>query len=266
MTEELGLFSLKGKHALVTGATGYLGRAMAMGLAQAGAHVLVNSRSHDRAQVLVDEIKSRGLNASSAVFDVTSEEEIEAFFANLKADCIDVLINNAYVGGGGTVASSNSSDYLDSYSITVVSAELILRKSLSHLRRAVLVSGGASVINLGSMYGLVSPDKRLYSTAASTNPPFYGAAKAALIQWTRYAACELGSEGIRVNSVSPGPFPADSVKERNPDFVELLSAKVPLGRIGEAHEIIGPIVFLASDAASYVNGANIVVDGGWTSW
>lgn len=266
MNDSMGIFSLKGKNALVTGATGYLGRAMAMGLAQAGAHVLVNSRSLARAEVLVDEIKSKGFNASPAVFDVTSETEIDQFFSHLQFDHVDILINNAYVGGGGTVESSSPNLYMESYSVTVVAAELVLRKALSHLRRAVVVSGGASVINLGSMYGLVSPDQRLYNTPASTNPPFYGAAKAALLQWTRYAACELGTENIRVNSISPGPFPATAVKKQSPDFIESLSRKVPLGRVGEAEEIVGPILFLASDASSFVNGANIVVDGGWTSW
>jgi NAD(P)-dependent dehydrogenase (short-subunit alcohol dehydrogenase family) len=98
------------------------------------------------------------------------------------------------------------------------------------------------------------------------NPPFYGAAKAALLQWTRYAASEFGKEGIRVNAVSPGPFPSLAMKAANPDFIEALAAKVRMGRIGASDEIKGPMLFLASSAASFVNGANIVVDGGWTCW
>jgi NAD(P)-dependent dehydrogenase (short-subunit alcohol dehydrogenase family) len=119
---------------------------------------------------------------------------------------------------------------------------------------------------MGSMYGMVSPDQRVYESKRVANPPFYGAAKAALLQWTRYAACEFGPEGIRVNAISPGPFPSTDVQAANPDFVATLANKVPMGRIGHAKEIQGPLSFLISDASSFVNGTNLVVDGGWTCW
>jgi NAD(P)-dependent dehydrogenase (short-subunit alcohol dehydrogenase family) len=116
------------------------------------------------------------------------------------------------------------------------------------------------------MYAMISPDQRIYESASGVNPPFYGAAKAALLQWTRYAACEFGAEGIRVNSISPGPFPSELVQKGSPAFIEKLANKVPMGRVGQSAEIKGPILFLASSASSFVNGANIVVDGGWTCW
>ena len=134
------------------------------------------------------------------------------------------------------------------------------------MRKAVQQNGEASVINLASMYAMVNPDQRIYVSAAEVNPPFYGAAKAALIQWTRYAACEFGAEGIRVNSISPGPFPSEAVQKNNPAFIEKLASKVPMRRIGLSDEIKGPTLFLASSASSFVNGTNIVVDGGWTCW
>jgi NAD(P)-dependent dehydrogenase (short-subunit alcohol dehydrogenase family) len=177
-----------------------------------------------------------------------------------------VLINNAYAGGGGTILTTESDQYRQSFEVTLVAAHNLLRAVLPALRLGVEQSGDASVINVASMYGLVSPDLRIYDSAKGANPPFYGAAKAALIQWTRYAACELGPQGIRVNSISPGPFPSDDVKQTAPDFVERLAKRVPLGRVGIATEIQGPVLFLASPAASYVNGANLVVDGGWTAW
>src|SRR5258707_3109708 len=102
-----------------------------------------------------------------------------------------------------------------------------------------------------------TPDHPPPNPPQPTNPPFYGAAKAALLQWTRYAACEFGPEGIRVNSISPGPFPSESVQKSNPAFIDRLSNKVPMGRIGRADEIRGPTLFLASSASSFVNGANI---------
>jgi gluconate 5-dehydrogenase len=116
------------------------------------------------------------------------------------------------------------------------------------------------------MYGSVSPQPEVYRDAPQFhNPPAYGAAKAALLQLTRYSACHLAAHGIRVNSVSPGPFPAPAV-QANEAFVEELTARVPLGRIGQPGELVGAVVFLLSDAASYVTGANLPVDGGWTAW
>jgi len=112
----------------------------------------------------------------------------------------------------------------------------------------------------------VSPDPRIYGHSGANNPPYYGAAKAALIQFTRYAACHLAEHRIRVNCISPGPFPSKKYLERDPEFRERLSAKNPMGRTGEVDELQGPLLFLASDASSYVTGANVAVDGGWTAW
>ncbi len=262
----IDIFSLAAKTALISGATGYLGRAMAFSLAEAGAHVLVNGRDAERVRQLVRELQSGGWSAEGAVFDITNDEAIRRFVAERAGQALHVLVNNAYLGGGGTIAGSGGAAYAASYEVTLVAAHNLLRATLPLLRRGVAETGEASVINMGSMYGMVSPDPRLYDTPQGTNPPFYGAAKAALLQWSRYAACEFGGEGIRVNAISPGPFPSAAVQQSNPDFVNKLSAKVPMGRVGLAAELKGPVLFLASSASSYVNGANLVVDGGWTCW
>lgn len=260
------MFSLANKTALVTGATGHLGQAMALVFAEAGARVLVNSRSMKRCDMLVSKLTSLGLNAESAVFDVTLASEVEAFANRMQGKPLHVLVNNAYVGGGGSIEESNNESYTRSFEVTLVAAQRLVKLLLPSLRMAVKNSGDVSVINMGSMYGMVSPDQRIYESPLAINPPFYGAAKAALLQWTRYAACEFGKEGIRFNSVTPGPFPSKDVEATNPAFIERLAVKVPLGRIGSADEIKGPMLFLASQAASFVNGSNLVVDGGWTSW
>lgn len=266
MTKTQWVTSMAGQVALVTGATGHLGTHIVSALGEAGAHVLVNSRSHERANSVVQDLKQRGLSAESAVFNITSETEVEEFFDGYTHKRLDVIVNNAYTGGSGTISVSSGFMYRESYEVTVVAAHVLLRCGLPYLREAVRLAGGASVINIGSMYGLVSPDLRLYESAEQSNPPFYGAAKAALLNWTRYAACEFGKEGIRVNALSPGPFPSAEVQATMPDFVSALKKKVPLRRVGSPEEIEGPVLFLASSASSFVNGSNLVVDGGWTCW
>lgn len=266
MGKGVEIFSLKGKTALITGATGHLGTSMAFIFAEAGAKVLINSRTSERSDALVSRLTAAGHTAQSAVFDVTSPVEVAAFAERAQIEPLHVLVNNVYAGGAGSVECADSEAYAASYDVTMVAAHRLLKAMLPNLRMAAQQCGDASVVNVASMYALVSPDQRIYQSASAVNPPFYGAAKAALLQWTRYAACEFGKEGIRVNAISPGPFPSPAVQVANPGFIETLAAKVPVGRIGATDEIKGPMLFLASSAASFVNGANIVVDGGWTCW
>lgn len=266
MKTGMQMFSMTGRVVLVTGATGHLGSAMAKSLAEAGAHILVNSRSQERAQMSVDELSGLGLSAEAAAFDVSDPCAIREFFSGFSDRKLNAIINNAYAPGAGTIELSNSQPYIDNFNTVVVAAHNILREALPSLRKAAQNDGDASIINIASMYGLVSPDLSIYDTNAGANPPFYGAAKAAILQWTRYAAVEFGAESIRVNSISPGPFPSVEVQTSQPDFVQRLTGKVPMGRIGQAEEICGPVLFLSSSASSFVNGANIIVDGGWTAW
>lgn len=266
MSRVIEAFSLREKTVLVTGASGYLGSAMSRVLGEAGAHVLVNSRSAARGHELTKWLRDIGCSAESAVFDVTDHAAVATFFSARKHMPLDVLINNAYLGGAGNIELAAAQSYAGSYEVTVLAAHNLVKTALPALRLAVEKNGDASVINLASMYAMVSPDQRIYDGPGAVNPPFYGAAKAALLQWTRYAACEFGPEGIRVNSISPGPFPSEAVQTFNPEFIQKLVKKVPMARIGRPDEVAGPVLFLASSASSYVNGANIVVDGGWTCW
>ena len=260
----MSLHRMDGKRALITGATGHLGRAMAQALAQAGAVVLINGRSAEKVNELIEELRADDLLAEPAVFDVSSADQIDRYFKEQAGKPLSVLIGNAYAGGAGSIETVQDQSYRESYEITVVSAHNLINSALAALRLSVDRFNYASVINVASMYGIVSPDQRLYESPEHVNPPYYGAAKAALIQWGRYAACEFGPEGIRVNTVSPGPFPSKAVQGAEKEFVGRLVDKVPLGRIGTPEDLAGPVLFLASPASSFVNGANLMVDGGWT--
>lgn len=257
------LFDLNRVSVLITGATGYLGKEMCLGLAEMGAKVLVNSRDLAKAQALVAELKSLGFQAEVAHFDVTIEETVRNFIDRYEG-AINVIVNNAYSGNGGTIETSLQDNYVRAYEVTVTAASNLFVQCLPLLRDSVANIGYASVVNIASMYGSVSPDLNIYPSPAGSNPPFYGAAKAALIQWTKYGACEFGGEGIRFNSISPGPFPNKDLNSKA--FVEMLTSKVPMKRVGNADEIKGPVIFLASAGSSFINGANMPVDGGWTAW
>jgi NAD(P)-dependent dehydrogenase (short-subunit alcohol dehydrogenase family) len=267
-TLALDLFHLDGRIAFITGAAGHLGRSMAKGLAEAGAHVVLAGRKEENLRALANELLAEGRKADVVVIDVENEESVQRAFARVAEDHgrLHVLVNNAYEGAGGTMETSSVESFARAYEVAVIGAFRCIVAAKPLLKAAVLETGHASIINIASMYGIVSPDLRIYDSQEDSNPPFYGAAKAGLIQLTRYAACEYAKEGIRVNAISPGPFPKPLIRVQNPGFHERLCAKTPLGRTGEPEELKGVVVFLASDAATFVTGANLVVDGGWTVW
>ncbi|HSS98218.1 MAG TPA: SDR family oxidoreductase [Terriglobales bacterium] len=262
-------FRLDGRVAFITGAAGHLGRPMAEALASAGAHVVLNGRRCEPLDVLAAEITSRGQSASVACFDITQHESVQNCVAEIekKYKRLDILVNNASVGRAATLETASIADFDDLYRVSVTAAFDLIQSFLPLLKAAARENlGGASVINISSMYGVVSPDPAIYGTSGANNPPYYGAAKAGLIQLTRYAACHLAPEKIRVNCISPGPFPADHYLQRDPAFHDQLKRKNPMHRTGQPAELQGPLLFLASDASSYVTGINMAVDGGWTAW
>lgn len=259
------LFSLDGKIALVSGATGYLGKSIVEGLAASGAKVYVNGRSKNKVNDLIRHLKLKKYNVKAAIFDITNQKQVKVFFENFEEKNLDILINNAYCGGAGSTITSSMDDFRESYEVSIVASHNLFQKALPFLISASKSNGDASIINIASMYGSVSPDFGIYSDSAKQNPPFYGAAKAALIQWTRYLSCEFAKEGLRINSISPGPFPSQLVKAKDYNLYQKINEKTPMGRSGSPEELIGPVIFLSSNASSFITGANIPVDGGWTA-
>lgn len=262
-------FRLDGRVAFLSGAAGHLGRAMAEAMAEAGAHVVLNGRNEAALNDLAEVVRSRGHKVSIACCDITDGPGVREQIARIGRDLgrLDVIVNNASAVHTGTIESTAAADFEQFYRVNVVASFEILQASLPLLREtARKTAGGASVVNIASMYGSVSPDPSIYGTSEANNPPQYGAGKAALIQFTRYAACHLAPDRVRVNCISPGPFPQSRFLQKDPEFGERLAAKSPMGRTGDPKELQGPLLFLASDASSYVTGVNLAVDGGWTAW
>jgi len=258
------VFDLTGRRAFVSGAAGHLGAAMARGLADAGATVVLNGRNEERLNQLADDMAGDNLAVEVAAFDITDEASRQTYFADLSR--LDVLVNNAYAGKTGAWDVVTEQDFRDAYEVGTVSCFGAIQDATPALKAAAQAAGQSSIINIGSMYGSVSPDPRIYHTSGFDNPASYGAAKAALLQMTRYAATNLAADHIRVNCISPGPFPPPNLEKDHPEFYRDLIAKVPMGRIGRAAELVGSVVFLASDASSFVTGIELPVDGGWRTW
>lgn len=252
------LFSLQDKVIAITGGYGYLGSSIAVGLRNAGAITIVLGR-------YVDKFNER-FEAEENIFfvlcDVSSKKSIKSAFTeiNNQFNKIDILINNAFFGKGGDVDNMSDEVWEATIDGTLNSTHRCIREVLPYFRK----NKGGRIINVASMYGIIAPDFNIYKDFKNfTNPPNYGAGKAGIIQLTKYFASLLGKEHILVNCVSPGAFPSDKVQE-SAGFIDVLSKKNPLGRIGFPQELQGIFIFLSSEASTYVTGQNISVDGGWT--
>lgn len=256
------LFRLDGKIAFVSGSRGHLGAAMARALGQAGAHVIVNGRDAQALDAFAADLAQEGLSVQAAAFDAHDVTKVRSFFGGLKR--LDVLVNNIGFMQAKPFAQLTPEDFSATYGASVVTAFESVRASLAALEQAVAWGGDASVINVSSMYASVAPDGRLYDRREHQSPFHYGPAKAGLEQLTRHLAAELGPARIRVNALVPGPFPQPG---KMPTGLEpRLAARTMLGRIGQACEIAGPLLYLACPASTYVTGSSLIVDGGWTAW
>lgn len=248
----LEAFSLKGKTALVTGASSGLGRHFAHVLARAGARVVAAARRLDRLETLVEEIRTNGGEAIAVPLDVTKPERIKEAFdaAETAFGPVKILINNAGVPSNTFFTQLTEDDWRH---VMDVNLDGVFRVGQEAARRMIKAGGGGSIVNVSSVLGL--------GVLKAVAP--YAASKAAVIQLTKAMALELSRDRIRVNALAPGYV----VTELNDAFLasdagKKLLGRVPFGRAADLHELDGPLLLLASDAGSYMTGSVLVVDGG----
>ncbi len=257
------IFSLEGKNVVLTGGCGNLGRIMGKNLLDFGARLFVVDVIDTPQPELVGDVHY-------IKCDLSKTESIQEMFAKVEqiGGSVDVLINNAAYGGGAggkKMTKTRIEDFDDetwAYGLdgTVGVTFRCIRESIPFFKKA----GGGSIVNIASMYGIVAPDHTIYGDTGNNSPVTYGAGKAGVVQLTKYTASYLGREGVRVNAITPGPFP--KISATDPDFLKILQNKTMMGRTGDAQELAGALILLCSDASSFMTGANIVVDGGWTAW
>ncbi|GAB4428652.1 MAG: SDR family oxidoreductase [Chloroflexi bacterium OHK40] len=266
------LFDLAGRVAVVTGGLGQLGRQFTATLAERGAHVAILDQRRDDA-LLARRFGSLPGRVIGIVADLTRRSEVEAALSTVERELgsPQILINNAALDSppGAPAAENGPFETYPEESwdqVMAVNAKgVFLCCQVFGGRMAQL--GRGSVINVCSIYGLVSPDQRIYAYRAAEGAPFfkpvaYSASKSALLNLTRYLATYWAPRGVRVNTVTfAGVF-----NNQDPQFLQGYLPKVPLGRMAREDEYNGAIVFLASDASAYMTGSNLVIDGGWTAW
>lgn len=258
----LDRFSLRGKIALVTAGAGPLfGSSISEALAEAGATVITASRSRERNEEFAAKLRERGGEAVGMEFELGNpdsgrrlHEEVISRFGRL-----DVLVNSALMRDAypGSFEEQSFEQWVRTGQGDLAGLFHVCQLFVPDM----VQQGSGSIINISSIYGVVSNDPTLYEGTTMKQPPNYTFVKAGMINFTRYLACYYGKQGVRANCISPGGY----FDNQPQPFVEAYTKRVPVGRMLGNADIQGAVVFLASDASEYVTGHNLMVDGGWTA-
>jgi NAD(P)-dependent dehydrogenase (short-subunit alcohol dehydrogenase family) len=261
------LMDLKGRAALITGGAGHIGRQVAMAFAELGAAVALMDLEEEACAAAAREVaRDTNHQVLTAPCDLADEEALRKATAKAIADLgrLDILVNcAAFVGtsnlDGWVVPFEEQSAQTWRAALEVnLTAPFVLSQACAVALKA---SGNGSIINVGSLYGMVGPDMRLYEGTSMGNPAAYAASKGGLLQLTRWLATVLAPE-VRVNCITVGGVWRNQPKR----FVERFTARTPLGRMAEEKDVLGAFIYLASGMSTYVTGQNLIVDGGFTAW
>ncbi len=260
------IFDIRKKTIVITGGSGFLGSQYAEGLSKVGANVIIADINYEICKNLCTEIKKKFSTDPLAIkLDLTNKQSIKQMIKSIlkKYNTIDVLINNAADQGNPKLRTTPFEDFpLKDWNKAIDVNLTGVFLCCQQIGKIMKKQRNGVIINISSTYGIVAPDQRIYGSSGQNSAAFYAASKSAILNLTRYLASYWQGTGIRVNTFSPGGVE----KNQDPKFIKNYSKRTPLGRMAKKNEYIGPIIFLSSDASSYMTGSNLIVDGGWTAW
>ena len=259
------MFSLKSKTIIITGGSTHLGKAMSESVCRFGGNAVICSRNTERNKELAARLNQQySAECIGTYLDFCDDSSIKTLMSSVieKYKTIDVLINNAAFSFPDYIEDQTYESFMKGLEGTIGGTFNVT----SNVLKTMINQNYGNIISVASMYGVVSPNPNLYEdTQIPPNPSNYGSGKAAVIQFTKYIACNYAKYNIRANCIVPGAFPNIDT-QNNVQFIENLKRKTPLNRIGKPDDLAGITVFLASEASSYITGQSIHVDGGWTAW
>ena len=263
------LFSLEGKVAIVTGGRGLYGAGISLGLCEMGATVVIASRNGAACEEYAKELRAQGYSAIGLSLDLSNDDSIKALAKEVidRYGKIDVLVNNAVDRRNMVSLQDATREKLQDSADTNLQGQILLSQAVLEY---MIPAGGGNIINISSMRGLDCPHFPFYPESWGDQPINYTTEKWAMVGMTKYMAGRYGKHNIRVNCIAPGGSdPNQGGLTTDPAkmaFVDTYIANTPLKRGANEDDIKGPVAFLASDAAGYITGATLVMDGGWTIW